>query len=127
MVLAFLGCAPASTPSPAPGGPEARDAGPRFLRADEVDVPARPVAPIEPAYPPRLRALGVEGEVEVRVAVRADGSVGAARWGESTHADFTEAVRAALRGARFEPARRRGEAVGSWVSLRLRFRLEDGP
>jgi TonB family protein len=127
MVLVFFGCASASSPAPVPVGPEAHDAGPRFLRADQVDVPARPLSPIEPAYPPRLRALGVEGEVEVQVAVRADGSVGAARWGESTHPDFTEAVRAAVREARFEPARRGGELVGSWVSLRLRFRLDDGP
>ena len=34
-------------------------------------------------------------------------------------------VREALRKARFHPAWRRGKPVSSWVTVRLRFRLED--
>jgi TonB family protein len=83
------------------------------------------VDPIRPAYPPRLRALGLEGDVEARVMVRSDGSVGGAQLVESSHDDFTAALREALSEARFHPARLRGKPVSSWVTVRLRFRLED--
>jgi TonB family protein len=100
------------------------DAGPPIYQEHEVDDPARPVNPIRPAYPPRLRALGVEGEVEARVIVLSDGSVGGGRLVESTHEDFAVSVREALRSARFHPALRRGKPVSSWVTVRLHFRLE---
>jgi TonB family protein len=108
-----------------PSAPGREDAGPTFYQEHEVDVPARPVDPIQPPYPPRLRALGLEGEVEARVMVLSDGSVGGAQLVESTHDDFTIALREALREARFHPARRRGKPVSSWVTVRLRFRLEE--
>lgn len=101
------------------------DAGPTYYEEHEVDVPARPVAPIRPEYPPKLRALGMEGEVEARVVVLCDGSLGGARLVESSHDDFTIAVRDALREARFHPALLRGETVSSWLTLRLHFRLAE--
>lgn len=122
------GCTWATAPSPSEEAPSSwpgqEDAGLCFYQEHEVDVPARPVDPLQPAYPPRLRALGIEGEVEARVAVLSNGSVGGARLVESTHDEFTVAVREALREARFHPALRRGEPVSSWVTVRLRFRIE---
>ena len=100
------------------------DAGPRTFSDEEVDLPARPLAPIEPAYPPQLRAMGLEGEVEARVVVLADGSVGGAQLVSSSDEAFTAAVRESLKDARFHPAERAGHSVASWVTLRLRFRLE---
>lgn len=90
---------------------------------DEVDLPARPLAPIEPVYPAQLRAMGVEGDVEARVVVLANGSVGRAELLKSSDDAFTAAVRTALKEARFQPAERRGRPVASWVTVRLRFRL----
>jgi protein TonB len=90
-------------------------------------VPARPVDPIRPAYPAQLRALGVEGDVEARVVVLADGTVGGAKLSRSTDPAFTEAVREALAHARFHPARRAGRPVASWVTVKLRFRLDEEP
>jgi len=110
--------------SAAPTAAVREDASPDYFGEDEVDLPARPLAPIEPAYPPRMRALGREGEVEARVVVLADGSVGGARLVESSDEAFTAAVRDALGEARFRPAERGGHPVASWVTLRLRFRLE---
>jgi protein TonB len=101
------------------------DTGPSFFEEHEVEIPARPLRPIEPDYPPRLRALGIEGEVEARVLVLSDGSVGGAQLVTSTHDDFTVAVREALREARFRPAQLRGKPVSSRVRVRLHFRLED--
>jgi TonB family protein len=127
LVSGLVACAP--TPAPAPPvsarPPAVEDALPGIVGEDEVDVPARPVAAIEPVYPPQLRAIGVEGDVEARVAVMADGSVGAARLVASSHPAFTEATREALRTARFHPALRSGRVVPSWVGLRLYFRLDD--
>lgn len=68
--------------------------------------------------------MGLEGEVEARVIVLADGSVGGAQLVSSSDEAFTAAVREALRDAYFLPAQRGGQPVGSWVTLRLRFRLE---
>jgi protein TonB len=121
-------CSPLATPPlpppPAPA-PPAEDAGPPYYTEDEVDVPVRPLAPIDPAYPAELRAMGVEGDVEVRVLVLADGSVGAAQLLASSDDAFTAAVRDALREARFHPARKDGHPVASWLPLRLYFRLEE--
>jgi len=119
------GRAPSRGDEDSPSRTGREDGGPTFYQEYEVDVPARPVDPIRPAYPSRLRALGVEGEVEARVIVLSDGSVGGARLVTSTHDDFTVAVREALRGARFYPARRRGKPVSSWVTVRLHFRVEE--
>ena len=129
-VLAILsGCAWETAASRSDEDPLSRpgreDAGPFYYQEHEVDVPARPVDPIRPVYPPRLRGLGLEGEVEARVMVRSDGSVDGAQLVESTHDDFTVSVREALREARFHPARLRGKPVSSWVTVRLRFRLEE--
>jgi TonB family protein len=122
------GCSWGADPSRSDEVPTARpvreDAGPSYYQEHEVDVPARPVEPLQPVYPPRLRALGVEGEVEARVAVLSNGSVGSARLVESTRDEFTVAVGEALRGARFHPALRRGKPVSSWVTVRLHFRIE---
>ena len=126
--LAAGGCAfppPSANVPPTAGSPGVReDAGPRYFSEDEVDRPARPLVPIEPAYPPQLRAMGREGEVEAIVVVLADGSVGGARLVSSSDEAFTAAVRESLRHARFHPAERGGRPVASWVTLRLRFRLE---
>jgi protein TonB len=128
LACAVCACASSAPPPPAPGAeqPAAEDARFHYYDETEVDVPARPVDPIEPAYPPQLRALGVEGEVEARVVVLADGTVGGAKLSRSTDDAFTGAVREALAHARFHPARRAGRPVASWVTLRLKFRLEEG-
>jgi protein TonB len=123
----LVACAPAGAGDLLPGpafSPPAEDAVP-YLLEHEVDVPARPVDPIEGDYPPELRALGVQGEVEARVAVLPDGSVAGARLVASTHELFTAAAREAIGRARFHPALRDGRPVASWVVVRLRFRLEE--
>ena len=120
-----------ATPPPAREEPSVEatapieDAGPHYYHEDEVDTPARALTPIQPVYPAHLRSLGLEGDVEARVVVLADGSVGRAQLVASSDEAFTAAVREALRDARFHPAQRRGRPVASWVTLRLHFRLED--
>jgi TonB family protein len=123
------GCAPGPAQHPIGESPVSavprQDVGPICYREDEVDIRARPVNPIRPPYPPRLRALGLEGDVEARVIVLSDGSVGGGRLVASTHDDFAAAVRTTLLETRFHPALRHGEPVSSWVTVRLHFRIEN--
>jgi len=81
------------------------------------------LTPIEPAYPPAMRARGREGEVVVRVLVSADGSVAGAHLVEETDAAFSNAVTERILAARFAPAIREGRHVLSWVLGRIRFRI----
>ncbi|MGH7700991.1 MAG: TonB family protein [Gemmatimonadales bacterium] len=81
-----------------------------------------------PAYPDRLRRLGVEGAVRVRVVVDTTGrveptSITVVR---VTHADFVGPVREALARALFRPARVHGRAVRVLVEIPFAFRLTLG-
>lgn len=79
-----------------------------------------------PAYPAAVRAIGIEGSVEVALTVLRDGSVG---WVSARHADppgyFEQAAVAGVRSWRFEPARRDDVAVECRMLTRLRFTLVD--
>jgi TonB family protein len=124
---AFAVAACASEPAPPPDLEPVSalhvDAVPRVYAEDEVDVPARPLAPILPEYPKSLRELGVEGTVEARVLVWADGTFGGGQVVASSHPAFTDAARDALHRATFAPAELRGEPVASRVTVVLRFEL----
>jgi protein TonB len=108
------------------GGParSREDAEPAFLGEDEVDAPAAPLAPIRPAYPPAARSQGVEGDVTLRVRVRADGGVAGFELLASDRDEFARAAAAAIRAAGFRPGVRDGRAVNSSVTIRVSFRLE---
>jgi protein TonB len=84
---------------------------------------------VAPEYPMRARRAGHEGVVKVRVEVAADGSVRAV--GIALACPFPELNRAALlavRGWRFQPARRGGVAVEDVVTVPIEFRLrQKGP
>ncbi|MDT3310503.1 energy transducer TonB [Pseudomonas sp. rhizo66] len=57
----------------------------------------------KPIYPLELQRAGVTGEVKVRFVASADGSVGEISIRESTHPDFSDAVRVAIAQWRFKP------------------------
>jgi TonB family protein len=57
-----------------------------------------------PKYPDVLKNAGIEGEVLVTIAVDPDGRVAAFEVIKSSHTLFTDAVRTALRSARFNAA-----------------------
>jgi TonB family protein len=126
--LGLLACAsePARSPVPEPESEPAlhQDAVPRVYAEDEVDVPARPLEPILPEYPKSLRELGVEGTVEARVVVWADGSFGGGQVVASSHPEFTDAAREALHRASFAPAQLGGEPVASRVTVVVHFELK---
>lgn len=80
----------------------------------------------QPAYPPTLRAQGIEGDVLVRVNLDPQGVVKAASVLRSGgHPAFDAAALAAARNERFSPALRDGKPIAYTLSYSYRFRIED--
>jgi periplasmic protein TonB len=76
------------------------------------------------AYPALLRERGIEGVVQVRVRVGADGSAAEAVLDKgSGFRLFDEAAVQRALGCRFVPARRGTESIESWVDFPVRFAL----
>ena len=98
-----------------------------LFTADQVDVAAQTDSSftIRPAYPDSLFRGRVAGQVLVEFVVDTSGLV----IGESiaavstTHALFTDAVRRALRDARFQPAMLAGRRVRQLVQLPVKFEM----
>ena len=84
------------------------------------------LAATPPAYPPFLRAAGVQGRVELQVVVDTLGRVepGTVRIVHSDHPAFEAPAIEALRGARFRPARVFGRAVRVLVQIPVEFVLQ---
>lgn len=109
--------------APDPGAPTLP--GPALVQgegATDAPVPHRMAEPIYPADAP-LRLPGAMDSVVVEYRVGATGRVASedVRVVSSTGERFENAVRQALSGARFEPARRNGIAVPALVRQLFRF------
>lgn len=91
----------------------------------EVDRAAQlaPATPFAPVYPAELRRANVTGVVVTEFIVDATGRVEPATLGVVYSPDplFTEAVNAALAGAKFTPAMRGGHPVRQLVQLPVHF------
>jgi protein TonB len=89
---------------------------------------ARPLGGYQttPRYPESARRQGVEGVTTLRFIVLANGHVGQIAVRHSAgHVDLDRAAIDAVRTWRFEPARRGKEAVAVWVTLPVRFALQN--
>lgn len=91
--------------------------------AASVQVAARPLHAVNPAYPVHARADEVEGDVEVEIVVERDGRVIDARVTRRAGHGFDEAALAAIRGYRFSPAQREGRSVRVRMPWSVQFRL----
>jgi periplasmic protein TonB len=79
-----------------------------------------------PIYPPRCLRLGIEGTVRLRVLVGEDGRPqDAAVRTSSGDAGLDQAALDAVRGWRFEPARRDGVPLRAWCIVPITFSLAD--
>jgi TonB family protein len=89
-------------------------------------TPPVPVHREAPAYPQAVRAIGIEGTVEVGLTVLRDGSVG---WVEVVRAEprgyFEQAAAIGVRQWRFQPAAQDGEPIECRMHTRVRFALTD--
>jgi TonB family protein len=99
----------------------------RLFTADQVDVAARAdsSSTVRPAYPDSLYRERVTGHVLVEFVVDTTGLVVLESISgiSSTHPLFTEAVRRALRDARFHPASIAERKVRQLVQLPVKFEL----
>ena len=88
--------------------------------------PPVPLRREAPAYPDAVRAIGIEGTVEVALTVLRDGSVG---WVRVVRAEprgyFEQAAAEGVRRWRFAPALQGGEPVECRLRTRVRFTLSD--
>ncbi len=119
---------PSPTIPGAPSGGSRR--GPRVARGSGEGVTslARPLGGYQttPHYPEAARREGVEGTVTLRFEVLENGKVGSVQVQQSAgRADMDRAAVEAIRTWLFEPARRGKEAVAVWVTLPVRFELND--
>ena len=91
----------------------------------ELDEPPRPLARLDPIYPPQARMRKIEGNVVVEFVVGVDGMVTGVRVLTAQPGELfvSSAVRAIERW-RFVPGTRRGEAVAARVRQRVEFKLE---
>jgi TonB family protein len=98
-----------------------------LFTADQVDVAARAdsSSAVRPAYPDSLYRQNMTGQVLVEFVVDTTGLVmlGSISAISSTHPQFTDAVRRALRAARFHPASIAGRTVRQLVQLPVKFEL----
>lgn len=78
-----------------------------------------------PEYPRWMLQKGIEGAAAVLYVVDSTGLVDTTSYRvlNSTHPDFTQAVRLALPGMRFRPAFQEGHAVRQLVQQTFRFRI----
>ncbi len=92
-----------------------------FAQGD-LDEPPRAVVRTKPYYPFKAEQRNIEGYVEVKLLVRADGSVGSV---EILNADpagvFDSAALKAIPHWKFSPGKIEGRAVPSWVITRVVF------
>ncbi len=93
--------------------------------AEQVDDPAVLDSATMPtvAYPPSLRATGMSGVVIAEFVVDTTGRVEAETFGAISATDplFVASARAAVAGASFRPARRKGQRVRQLVRLPFEF------
>jgi TonB family protein len=98
-----------------------------WIPCDRAGItPPVPIQREAPAYPQSVRAVGIEGSVEVALTVLRDGSVG---WVRTLRAEprgyFEQAAAAGVRHWRFVPARMNGEPIECRMLTRVRFALVD--
>jgi protein TonB len=91
----------------------------------DLDEPPRPLARLDPVYPPRARMRRIEGEVTVEFVVDPDGTVRnieviASRPGDT----FTDAAVRAIRRWRFAPGTKDGRTVPTRVRQKVSFSLQ---
>lgn len=98
-----------------------------WVPCDQAGIaPPVPIRREAPGYPQSVRAVGIEGSVELALTVLRDGSVG---WVRILRAEprgyFEQAATEGVRHWRFEPARRNGEPIECRMLTRVRFALVD--
>jgi len=91
----------------------------------DLDEPPRPLARLQPAYPPQARMRRIEGFVVVEFVVAPDGTTREVTVMSSQPADvFDGAAVRAVQSWRFKPGVKAGKMVAARVRQRVGFRLD---
>ncbi len=106
--------------------PEPMGSGPMGSMLSQSDSPLVSIVRVQPVYPPRATALGLEGFVTVGYDVSPAGTVINVVVLESSHPLFEKAAMAAAYRFRFKPRVVDGQPTGS-TGMRNRFRFEMEP
>lgn len=89
-----------------------------------IDAPPEPLDAFRPKYPREARERGEEGDVTLLLTVSAEGEVKTVEIERSSGVDSLDrAAVAAVKAARFTPARTDGKATEAVAKLTLSFRL----
>jgi TonB family protein len=96
-----------------------------FSIVEVEEIAERDPASAAPAYPPQLLEQGVEGYATLRFVVDSSGRVDllSVRVVDSTHAAFVSAVRTAMPGMLFRPARRGDRPVRQLSEQQFKFQI----
>jgi TonB family protein len=78
---------------------------------------------VKPQYTEEARRRGIEGDVELEIVVRADGTVGSVKVIRRLGSGLDERAAEAVRQWRFSPARRFGTPVDVLVEVAVEFKL----
>ncbi|MBE0567426.1 MAG: energy transducer TonB [Krumholzibacteria bacterium] len=101
--------------------------GDLVFEAGALDEAPRAKVRAEPPYPYRARQRGIEGQVQVRLLVRADGSIGEVTiLAADPEGVFEDAVRQTVPRWSFSPGMIGGRPVASWVVTTVHFTLGEG-
>ncbi len=92
----------------------------------QVEQPVQPLGGAQPQYPESLRSTGEEGEVLAEFVVNESGRVEMSTFKvlKSSNPAFTAAVKRALSGMRFRPAKIGGRSVSQVVQQPFQFKLD---
>lgn len=96
---------------------------PKVVALSEDTEPPVALAQAAPAYPPALKAEGVEGFVVVRFLVTETGAIDDLRVVKSSDPRFHDAVLAAVRAWRFKPATSQGRPVPYPKTVKIPFKI----
>ena len=112
--------APEPTAAPAPTVKPATREG-ALVALEEVDSPPRISRIVKPPYPPLALRARIGGTVVLRVLVSEKGVPSEIEVVREGRVGLTEAAVAAVRRWTFEPARKDGVAVRTWISVPIPF------
>jgi TonB family protein len=110
-----------STDAPAPN-----PSSEAYTVVEVEEIAERDPTSAAPAYPPHLLEQGVEGYATLRFVVDSSGRVDllSIRVLDSTHAAFVSAVRDAIPGMRYRPARRGDRPVRQLAEQQFMFKIQ---
>jgi TonB family protein len=92
-----------------------------LVALDEVDSPPKIARIVKPSYPPIALKARIGGIVVLRVLVSEKGAPLEIQVLRSAPAGMTEAATSAVRGWTFDPARKGGVPVRTWMTVPIPF------